>query len=143
MADLQKSIEVYNSFFSVAKQLKRLTYQSATDLGITVHQLVILNTLRINPGISQKELTEKLFFNKSRVSLHIETLVDKDLVKREVSEIDRRETKLYLTTNGEEICQRYREESSSYKALGTSLNQFTEEEIDMLLQMHSRIVNQL
>ncbi|WP_088043607.1 MarR family winged helix-turn-helix transcriptional regulator [Bacillus sp. EAC] len=143
MADLQKSIEVYNSFFSVAKQLKRLTYQSATDLGITVHQLIILNTLRINPGISQKELTEKLFFNKSRVSLHIDTLVDKDLVKREVSEIDRRETKLYLTTNGEEIYQRYREESSSYKALGISLNQFTEEEIDMLLQMHSRIVNKL
>jgi len=139
----QQTIEVYNSFFSIARRLIKLNHQSAASLGLTVHQISILNAVRTDPGLTQKEVTERLVFAKSRVSTHIESLVEKGLVTREVSETDRRETKLFITETGNDLCLQYNEEAVSYKALGVSLQQFTQEEIATLLRMHEHLLNQL
>lgn len=143
MIDMQQTIEVYNSFFSIARRLKKLNHHIAASLGLTVHQLGILNAVRTDPGLTQKDVTERLVFAKSRVSIHIESLVEKGLVIREVSESDRRETKLSLTPEGEALCLRYNDEAISYKALGVSLQQFSQEEVASLLRMHEHLLSQL
>ncbi|MCQ6563296.1 MarR family winged helix-turn-helix transcriptional regulator [Paenibacillus mendelii] len=143
MVNTQQTIEVYNSFFSIARRLIKLNHQSAASLGLTVHQIGILNAVRTDPGLTQKEVTERLVFAKSRVSTHIESLVEKGLVSREVSETDRRETKLFITQAGNDLCLQYNEEAVSYKALGVSLQQFSQEEIASLLRMHEHLLNQL
>lgn len=143
MEGTKQAIEVYNSFFSVTRQLKKLAHQSAVSLGLTVHQLQILNSIRTNPGQTQKEITESLVFAKSRVSIHIDSLVEQELVIRKISELDRRETKLYVTKAGEELCLRYNQEAFSYKALGAALEEFSQEEIDSLLKMHKQLLSRL
>lgn len=143
MVDKQQTIEVYNSFFAVARQLKKLAHQSAANLGLTVHQIGILNSIRTDPGLTQKEVTERLIFAKSRVSLHIDALVEKGLATREISELDRRETKLYLTSGGDKLCLRYNEEAYSHKVLEIALQRFSKEELDSLVAMHKHILAQL
>lgn len=143
MVDKQQTIEVYNSFFAVARQLKKLAHQSAANLGLTVHQIGILNSIRTDPGLTQKEVTERLIFAKSRVSLHIDALVEKGLATREASELDRRETKLYLTADGDKLCLRYNEEAYSHKVLEIALQRFSKEELDSLVEMHKQILAQL
>ncbi|KWX86554.1 hypothetical protein AMQ83_18225 [Paenibacillus riograndensis] len=140
MADREQTIEVYQSFFAVARQLKRLAHQSAANLGLTVHQIGILNFLRQHPGQTQKEVTDSLVFNKSRVSLQIDTLALKGLVTRSVSELDRRETRLYLTEEGETLCLRYNEEAWAHKVLGEALEQFSAQELEQLIHMNKLLL---
>ncbi|MBW4083352.1 MarR family winged helix-turn-helix transcriptional regulator [Paenibacillus sp. S150] len=136
----EQTIEVYQSYFAVARQLKKLAHQSAAKLGLTVHQIGILNFLLGHPGQTQKEVTERLVFNKSRVSLHIDALALKGLVNRAVSEQDRRETKLYLTPAGEALCQQYNGEAWSHQVLGEALEQFTEQELKQLIHMNKQLL---
>ncbi|MDT3425775.1 DNA-binding MarR family transcriptional regulator [Paenibacillus forsythiae] len=138
-----RTAEVYRSFFSIARQLKRLARQSAAEIGLTVHQLDILRLIRTAPGLTQKEVTERLRVPKSRVSLHIDALVDQALAVRETSLQDRRETLLRPTPAGEALCEQYNREDLSRKALAGALRQFTPEEIERLLEMHERLLNNL
>ncbi|AIQ41251.1 MarR family winged helix-turn-helix transcriptional regulator [Paenibacillus sp. FSL R7-0297] len=143
MTDPAQTIEVYHSLLAVARQLRKLAHQSAADLGLTVHQIGILNSLLKHPGQSQKEITERLVFAKSRVSLHIDVLAEKELVTRTASEADRRETRLNLTPAGEALCRQYNEDAYSYQMLGAALDHFSGEEVQSLIQMHSQLLEQL
>ncbi|WP_025700051.1 MarR family winged helix-turn-helix transcriptional regulator [Paenibacillus durus] len=143
MDDHCHTAEVYRSFFSVARQLKRLAHQSAAEAGLTVHQLDILRLIRTVPGLTQKEVTERLRMPKSRVSLHIDALVEKEFAVREISPQDRRETLLHLTPAGGALCEQYDREDLSRKALAGALRQFSHDEIERLLTMHERLLNEL
>lgn len=143
MTDPAQTIEVYHSLLAAARQLRKLAHQSAADLGLTVHQIGILNSLLKYPGQSQKEITERLVFAKSRVSLHIDALVEKGLVTRTPSEVDRRETKLDLTAAGEALCSQYNEDAYTYKMLGAALDHFSGEEVQSLIRMHTKLLAEL
>ncbi|AIQ12526.1 MarR family winged helix-turn-helix transcriptional regulator [Paenibacillus durus] len=143
MDDHCHTAEVYRSFFSIARQLKRLAHQSAAESGLTVHQLDILRLIRTAPRLTQKEVTERLRMPKSRVSLHIDALVDKEFAVRETSPQDRRETLLRSTPAGETLCEHYDRDDLSRKALAGALRQFSPEEIELLLTMHERLLNEL
>lgn len=143
MIDHEQTREVYQSFFAISRQLKKLAHQSAAKLGLTVHQIGILNSIQGHPGQTQKEITERLVFAKSRVSIHIDVLAEKGLVTRRVSEQDRRETRLYITPEGEVLCQKYNEEAYAYKLLGTALEAFNGDEIRSLLRMNRQLLSHL
>ncbi|WP_187355277.1 MarR family winged helix-turn-helix transcriptional regulator [Paenibacillus tengchongensis] len=138
-----RTVDIYNSFFAVSRQLKKLAHQSAAELGLTVHQIGILNTVLARPGLTQKEVTEQLVFAKSRVSLHIDALVEKGLVDRRASEQDRRETRLYITAAGEECCLRYNTEAAAFKVLEEALSRFTESETAGLLKLNLELLGKL
>lgn len=135
--------DIYQSFFRITRQLKKLAFHSAANLGVTVHQINILESVRLHPGQKQKELTEKLVFAKSRVSMHIDQLVLKGLVVREPSELDRREIRLFLTPAGEELCLLYNREAASYKALSSALEQLAPEDVEKLHKLHQQILSRL
>ncbi|GMK44120.1 hypothetical protein PghCCS26_12470 [Paenibacillus glycanilyticus] len=137
------AMDIYQSFFRITRQLKKLAFHSAANLGLTVHQINILESVRLNPGQKQKELTEKLVFAKSRVSVHIDQLVEKGLVVREPSEQDRREIQLFITPAGEELCELYNQEAASYKALSSALEKLSTDDVDKLHQLHQQILSHL
>ncbi|WP_088070100.1 MarR family winged helix-turn-helix transcriptional regulator [Gottfriedia luciferensis] len=143
MSKIQQATELSHLIVSIARQLKKLSVQTATKLGVTFQQMIILNSIRNNEGQTQKELTERLLFAKSRVSLSIDELEKNNYVKRETSSIDRREIQLFLTPDGERLCQRYREESEAYKNLANSLEQFSMDELTILIDMQKQILADL
>ncbi|MGL5756078.1 MAG: MarR family winged helix-turn-helix transcriptional regulator [Paraclostridium sp.] len=142
---IKKSIEVLHSFFSVSKLATEFTKRNAEELGITFQQLSIINTLRMNKGITLKKLSEKLSIQLSisSLSLIIEKLVGLKLVEREISDTDRRAVKLKLTDAGIEISKRSQEKAYSYRAMTSALENMKEEDIDTLLRLHNELLGNL
>lgn len=142
-AEMKQAEDVYNSFFSVTRRLRKLAQQSAAELGLSVSQLTILDHVRSRPNQTQQEVTELLHFAKSRVSIHIDALVERGLVSRKTSAQDRRENKLNITAAGEEVCRRYKEDAASYRALAAALQPFSGEETALLLRLHEELASRL
>jgi DNA-binding MarR family transcriptional regulator len=66
-------------------------------LNITSEQRYILLRLSKQNGLTQKELSEKTFFDPSSTTLILDKLENKKLVQRVKCKVDRRAFKVYLT----------------------------------------------
>ncbi|MDQ7094840.1 MarR family transcriptional regulator [Desulfosporosinus sp. PR] len=135
--------EVVQSFMTISKVLVKYTQQNATSLGLTLQQMGILNTIYSSPGITLKEITEKLQLSKSTVSVNVDDLVNAKLVERKTSAEDRREINLNLTAEGEELARKSCRNASSYKAMMSALATIPEEKIHWLLETHGQLLKNL
>lgn len=140
---VKKAIEVLQSFWTINKTTTKFTQQNAESLGITLQQLSIINTLYSFPGLTLKNITERLFSSKSTVSVSVDGLVHLGLVERTISEEDRREINLKLTLKGEEVSRKSRENAFSYKAMVLALEKLNEEEVETLLRLHQQLLSSL
>lgn len=131
--------EVVQSFMMISKTLAKYTQQNAENLGLTLQQLGILNTIYFSPSITLKEITEKLLIPKSTASVGVEELVNLGLVERKSSEEDRREINLILTDKGKEISKKSIQTPSSYIAMISALEKISKEDADTLLRIHKEL----
>lgn len=136
---VKKAAEVVQSFMVISKTLAKFTQQNAESLGLTLHQLGILNTIYSSPLITLKEITEKLLIPKSTASVSVDELVNLGLVERKASEEDRREIKLNLTDQGKEISKKSIQTPASYNAMISALEKISAEDIDTLLRIHKEL----
>ena len=65
------------------------------------------------------------------------------LVEREFSDEDRREVKLKLTIEGEEVSKKSSRNSISYKAMLSALENMPDEDIQSLLRIQKELLNHL
>lgn len=73
------------------------------DLGIKSGQQDFFYVISKNEGISQKELSEYLYIDKSTTAKAVKNLVRNNYVKVERDKNDKRVHQLYLTQKGKEI----------------------------------------
>jgi MarR family transcriptional regulator for hemolysin len=92
---LDKAIRTYRQY--AQQQLKKAGYT------ITIDQWLIIKTIMECPGITQKEIAEKVFKDNASVTRIIALLVNAHCLKREVSGDDRRRTSLKVTKDGAKI----------------------------------------
>jgi DNA-binding MarR family transcriptional regulator len=137
--DLKQAGEVVQSFLSINKALIQFTQQNAAGFGLTMQQMSILNLIYSIPGLTFKSITEKLMMPKSTVSMSVDGLVELGLIERTQSTEDRREVNLTVTLKGKEIAQKSIGNASSYRAMATALEHISEEEIELLLQIHHNL----
>ncbi len=71
-----------------------------SECGLTMPQLRLLFLMRDEPGITGGSLAERFGVNPSTITGHIEKLLQRDLVRREEDEQDRRVQHNYLTEAG-------------------------------------------
>lgn len=90
---LEKAIKTYRQFAQ-----RRL---SELDHDITIDQWLTLKTIHDNPGISQKEIAERVFKDQASITRIIDALVQKGFLVRESSEHDRRRFDLELSRQGD------------------------------------------
>ena len=90
---IEKSIKTYRQYAQ-----KKLI---ATGHSITIDQWLVLSVLKKNSEISIIEIAEKVFKDAASVSRIINLLVKSDLLKRVVSEKDRRRVEISITPKGE------------------------------------------
>lgn len=135
--------EVYQSLWAINKTTARFTKKNAESFGLTLQQLSILNTLFAFPELTQQELAERLISSKSTISVGVDKLVKMGLVERESSDEDRREVKLKLTTQGEEVSKKSSRNSISYKAMLSALENMPDEDIQSLLRIQKELLNHL
>ncbi|WP_237981983.1 MarR family winged helix-turn-helix transcriptional regulator [Bacillus thuringiensis] len=135
--------EVVQSFVTINKEVINFTHQNASSLGLTVQQMGILNTIYTNPNITLKEISSRLSVPKSTVSVNIDELVNIGFIVREQSHEDRREIKLKVTTQGQEVSKTSIKNSTSYKAMTEALQRLSEDDIQTLLRIHKDILTSL
>lgn len=140
---VKRAGEIIQSFVTINKALTKFTQQNAASLGLTLPQMGILNTIFSAPGITLKEITEKLFISKSTVSVSVDDLVKTGLVERKSSVDDRREIKLKVTNKGKELSRKSCDNALSYKAMLLALEKISEDEIQSLIRIHKKLLAQL
>ncbi|MFD0681118.1 MULTISPECIES: MarR family winged helix-turn-helix transcriptional regulator [unclassified Paenibacillus] len=138
--NVKKAIEVLQSFWAINKTTTKFTQQNAESLGITLQQLSIINTLYSFPGLTLKNITERLFSSKSTVSVSVDGLVSLGLVERTTSDEDRREINLKLTSKGEELSRKSSENAFSYKAMILALEKMDEKDVELLLKLNKELL---
>lgn len=75
----------------------------AHGLPITIEQVGIIFRLNFFPGITQNELAEFFFKDKTTIARTISTMEKNNLLLRVPSEKDKRVNLLYLTNKGKEL----------------------------------------
>ncbi|QDT93843.1 MarR family winged helix-turn-helix transcriptional regulator [Gimesia algae] len=73
------------------------------EFGVTVDQYVLLSVLADAEGIIQTELSERMSSDANTIGAMLRLLEQKQLVRREASETDRRAQRVYLTTIGKRL----------------------------------------
>jgi DNA-binding MarR family transcriptional regulator len=80
--------------------LQREMNQVCQRFGLSQHQFSVLNEIVYHGPVSQKELVERLFFEKSNISKIVRILMEKKLIHVAVAPEDRRITLLFETPQG-------------------------------------------
>jgi len=140
---VKKAIEVLQLFWAINKTTTKFTQQNAENLGITLQQMAIINTLYSFPKLTLKNITERLSSPKSTVSVSVDGLVNLGLVERAISEEDRREINLKLTSKGEEISKKSQKNALSYKTMVTALEKLDEQDVETLLRLNKELLSNL
>ena len=83
--------------------LHRELNQVCQHYGLNTNQFNAINEIILRGPISQRELCERLLFEKSNVSKIVKTLLDKSLINVSVAPNDRRSTLLIETEQGTEL----------------------------------------
>lgn len=91
-----------------ARRLKRSFQQtlSAVDAGITADQWVLLDLVQRTPGLSQNEIADATAKDRPTVTRIIDRLEEKQLVRRQADDDDRRKFGIYATKDGTKLVGR-------------------------------------
>lgn len=73
--------------------------------GITPEQYVTMMMLKENPGITQTQMAEKIFKDKTTITRGVDGLVDKGYVTKERDSTDRRAFNVTLTAEGQRVIE--------------------------------------
>lgn len=93
-------------FFKIDTTIKRIRtfmQRGLTEAGIdlTVDQWVVLDHIHPSPGISQNDLATTTAKDAPTITRILDLLVQKGLIRRKMSEYDRRKFSIFLTEEGE------------------------------------------
>lgn len=136
---VKQGIEVLQSFLGVARAATEFTRRNAESLGLTMLGMSIVNTVSLSPGLTLKELAERLQSSKSTVSVNVEALVRAGIAVRKAANGNRREINLELTVEGEELARRSIRQAYSYRAMTAAIAEMDQTQIEALLAIHGRI----
>ncbi len=97
---------------------------------------IIILFLDRNPGSSQDNLCEYLLIDKSGVARKCRKLEDLGYIKREQSQDDRRQNRLFLTENGQELLPIIRTYLSKWREMVTKdMTECEQKELLRLLEL--------
>jgi DNA-binding MarR family transcriptional regulator len=139
----EKKILIVQLLLKCGLFLQREMHQVCQRFGLSLHQFSVLNEIVWHGPISQKELVERLFFEKSNVSKIVRILLGKKLINVAVAPEDRRITLLLETHQGAALwkdCMQAFNESSAEMMVILS-EQEVSKEIELLKKLQKAFQN--
>jgi MarR family transcriptional regulator, transcriptional regulator for hemolysin len=89
---------------------KRILEQKEDEIRITNEQFHLLHAINLKEDeVIQKDMAEMMGRDQSAILRLIDTLEEKELVRRVADKNDRRKNYLMVTKNGERVIQQYQE----------------------------------
>ncbi len=109
-------LAIANELRPVLLRLSRELRKEAEQLGVTSRQVTLLWLIRLNPGLSLRELAAEERISAPALSGHVDRLEKAGLLERVRDEIDRRRVGLALTDEGERLLKRVRARRTTWLA---------------------------
>jgi len=109
--------------------------------GITLTQCHTLMALDKQDNISLKDLSDRLYLDKSTLSRIVEGLVNLGLVDREIPKNNRRTILIKLTKQGISVCQKINSSNNSY--FQKVLDSLSKEQLEVFLDSFKLIVSKM
>ena len=109
-------VTVANELRPVLLRLARELRRETEQLGITSRQGTLLWLIRLNPGLSLRELAAEERISAPALSGHVDRLEKAGLIARVRDEEDRRRVGLTLTDDGERLLRRLRARRTTWLA---------------------------
>jgi DNA-binding MarR family transcriptional regulator len=113
--------------------------EALADGGLVQLEYALLIFVDDVPGISQQTLSEALGIDRNNVSLIVDKLEARGLLKRSVNGADRRARELYITPQGKKLWRRF--QSKVLAANNGVLACLNARERELFLDMLVRVVN--
>jgi len=140
MKTKEKTREGEKAFLALAEEIQRLSVvQSESSLGATLRSLLL--ELSSREGQTQNDLVETLSLSKPTVSLALKKLEEKEFVKRETDEYDRRAARVFLTEKGKETARNLQSQLREQEA--KAFRGFTTNEREQLVKLLARVKENL
>ncbi|WP_417391095.1 MarR family winged helix-turn-helix transcriptional regulator [Gimesia sp.] len=83
--------------------MHRVAQAHFAEFGITVDQYVLMSVLAEAEGIIQTELSERMSSDANTVGAMLKLLEQKNVIRRQASDRDRRAQRVYLTASGKRL----------------------------------------
>jgi DNA-binding MarR family transcriptional regulator len=119
-------------------KMKNNLLRKIKSFEITTEQWMILNRLFEEPGINQKELSERTLKDQGSLTRTLDRMENKGLVKRQINPTDRRSFLIYLTNEGYAL--RNRIVPIAVECIEDAVKGFTEEEVDTLVALLKKLI---
>ena len=133
MAKFMKNINLISRSAELYREERLKPY------GLSGCQSKYILAIANSPGISQEELSRRLFVNKSNVARQITLLEAAGFVRKEVNAQDRRATLLFPTQKLTDVLPKVREVLAEWRQVITE--GFSEEEKEVLHALTCRMVD--
>ena len=121
-----RALNTYTKLMRAAESVTARTSRQMTAADLTVSQFGVLETLFHLGPLSQSEICSKLLKSGGNITLVIDNLEKRGLVRRQTDAEDRRVTIVSLTGSGEELIQKVF--PNQVKAIEEELSALTDEE---------------
>ena len=123
-------LAVANELRPVLLRLARELRKETEQLGVTSRQVTLLWLIRLNPGLSLRELAAEERISAPALSGHVDRLETAGLIERARDEVDRRRVGLTLTAEGDKLLKRVRARRTTW--LAERLRGLEDDELDAL-----------
>lgn len=123
--------------------INRKIYRSfyTNNIPLTPEQWMVLQYLSLKDGISQRELAEIAFRDKTGITRMLDILERNGLIARLSDRSDKRRNRIYLTKAGQGIHQNAKQ--FVYEAMLTAVDGLTEEEVRIGEKILRRVFDNL
>ncbi len=119
-----KAFHIYCRFNELISLVKKHLQCRLGKYNLLTNQVILLKTLNEQPGLAQNELAKAVCRETSTLTTTLKTLEKRGLIKKQISEKDKRTYRLYLTDRGREIFEQCRQDFSGFlQELFQSLSQ--------------------
>lgn len=144
MEDMKEAIRLMENLYSVERVVSVMEKEPkhyGTEELLYANEVHTLKTVAQQEGITQKELTDKMFRTKGATSVMIRKLEKKGLIIRKEDEKDARIFRLYLTEKGKRVHKCHLEYDE--KIIGRWMEEldFSREEIERTNQVLEKYIS--
>ena len=137
----QRDRSIQGLLFQVARRYFSRSFGALEKIGVHPGQIRVLEILKAENGISQRELVRRLYVKPSTVTVMIQRMNKAGLVERKTDQTDQRVMRIYLTEQGRKAYKEVCEVSAQLEA--QLIYGFTEEEQQRLRSYFNRLRDNL
>lgn len=132
-----RALDTFIKLSRAADSLGVHLQQSYSDMGLTTSQFGTLETLFHLGPLCQSEIGKKILRSSGNITLVIDNLEKRGLVRREREEGDRRRVSVHLTDEGRALISRVFPEHAA--SITTAMNVLTPEEQESLSRLCKKL----